>query len=170
MFSEQYFPSPDIHAFPRNVVGASYPIAYSNLQKLTLKSSTAVQPFASLPGSCAEGVPRLLINSERVGTLGSRADDVLLLGDCDTGTRKLATALGWDEELEELWRGTSHMLQEERQAGLHVEVVGPEKSKDEKVEEEIVALTKEVDRSLKVSEQRTAQIRAQVNDCNLRAP
>ena len=151
-------------------MGASHPNAYSNLEILTLKYSTAVQPFASLPGSCAEGVPRLLINSERVGTLGSRADDVLLLGDCDTGTRKLATVLGWDEELEELWRETSHMLQEEAQADVQLEVAGPEKSKDEKVEEEIVALTKEVDRSLKVSEQRTAQIRAQMNDCNLRAP
>ena len=132
--------------------------------------SSAVQPFASLPGSCAQGVPRLLINSERVGTLGSRADDVLLLGDCDTGTRKLATVLGWDKELEELWRQTSHMLREDIHADIQVEVAGPEKSKDENLEEEIVVLTKEVDRSLKISEQRTAEIRAQVNDCDFREP
>ncbi|KAL8790711.1 MAG: hypothetical protein Q9195_006253 [Heterodermia aff. obscurata] len=137
---------------------------------IVMGTSLTVQPFASLPGSCAEGVPRLLINSERVGTLGSRADDVLLLGDCDTGTRKLATVLGWDKELEELWQETSNMLQGDTQADILIECVGPEKSRDEKLDEEVVALTKEVDRSLKISEHRTAQLRAQVNDCDLREP
>ena len=137
---------------------------------IVMGTSLTVQPFASLPGSCAGGVPRLLINSERVGTLGSRADDVLLLGDCDTGTRKLATALGWDEELEDLWRETSNRPQEDTHADIQVEVARPKKSKDEKLEEEIVTLTTEVDRSLKISEYRTAQIRAQVNDCDLREP
>ena len=137
---------------------------------IIMGTSLTVQPFNRLPGQCAEGVPRLLINSERVGTLGSRADDVLLLGDCDTGTRRLAAALGWDEELEELWRETSHMLQEDTQADVNIEVAGLEKSKDEILEEEIVALTKEIDRSLQIAEHRTAQIQAQVNGCDLREP
>ena len=43
---------------------------------------------------------------EQVGTLGSRPDDVLILKDCDTGVKELTAALGWSEELEELWAGT----------------------------------------------------------------
>ncbi|KAJ5214836.1 NAD-dependent protein deacetylase hst2-1 [Penicillium chermesinum] len=51
--------------------------------------------------------PRVLINMEKVGGLGSRADDVLLLGDCDAGVRKFAKAMGWEEELEALWEKTN---------------------------------------------------------------
>lgn len=41
---------------------------------IVMGTSLRVQPFASLPECCREGVPRLLVNSERVGGLGSRAD------------------------------------------------------------------------------------------------
>lgn len=44
---------------------------------------------------------------EKVGSLGSKADDVLLLGECDDGVRRLADACGWLTELEELWAGTT---------------------------------------------------------------
>jgi hypothetical protein len=56
-------------------------------------TSLTVQPFASLPQMAKEDVPRLLINQEQVGDLGTRADDVLLLGDCDSGVRKVRTPL-----------------------------------------------------------------------------
>lgn len=120
---------------------------------IVMGTSLTVQPFASLPGFCAEGVPRLLINSERVGGLGTRADDVLLLGDCDDGVRKLATALGWAEELEELWGETQPPKEEEEPA--------PKKSKDELLEAEIVALTKEVEESLQISGERASRIKDQ---------
>lgn len=71
---------------------------------IVMGTSLSVQPFASLPDFCNEDVPRLLINRERVGSLGSRTDDVLLLEDCDSGARKLAVALGWEDELEALYR------------------------------------------------------------------
>ena len=61
-----------------------------------------VQPFASLPSLCEDGVPRLLINLQRVGDLGSRPDDVLLLEDCDSGVKKLADHLGWGQDLASL--------------------------------------------------------------------
>lgn len=73
---------------------------------LILGTSLTVYPFAALPQLIPEHVPRILINRESVGTLGSRPNDVLLLGDCDTGIKKLATALGWLEELEILWAST----------------------------------------------------------------
>jgi len=122
---------------------------------IVMGTSLTVQPFASLPGFCAEGVPRLLINSERVGGLGSRADDVLLLGDCDAGVRKLAIALGWDEELEELWRETKV---DEEEKGEEKKESSTETSKDELLEAEIAALTRDVDESLRISGERTEQI------------
>jgi NAD-dependent histone deacetylase SIR2 len=64
-----------------------------------------------------------------------------VLGDCDEGVRKLAEACGWLGELEELWEGTK--LEEEKGTGT-----GVEKTADEKLEEEIERLTREVDETL----------------------
>ncbi|KAG6986442.1 transcription initiation factor TFIID [Physcia stellaris] len=131
---------------------------------IVMGTSLTVQPFASLPGFCAEGIPRLLINSERVGTLGSRADDVLLLGDCDDGVRRLASALGWDEELEDLRRSICDMSRDNAKVDVHDEVAKPKKSKDDELEDEIAVLTKEVDSSLNISNERTAQILEQLKE------
>lgn len=121
---------------------------------IIMGTSLTVQPFASLPGFCAEGVPRLLINSERVGGLGSRADDVLLLGDCDAGVRKLASVLGWAEELDALWEQTNHKKVDIGET--------PEKSKNDALQDEITALTKDVEKSLSLSSERTTQIREEL--------
>ena len=60
---------------------------------LVLGTSLAVQPFASLVGMTRPGVPRLLINRERVGehmpggfdsSAASNAADGFYEGDCDT--------------------------------------------------------------------------------------
>ena len=120
---------------------------------IIMGTSLSVQPFASLPSFCSEGVPRLLINLEPVGGLGSRADDVLLLGDCDSGIRKFAAALGWSEELEALWKATVP------NTDLHNEQDNPSKTKDEELEDEIDLLTGEVDESLKISHDHTAWLR-----------
>ncbi|KAK5254007.1 Sir2 histone deacetylase Hst2, partial [Exophiala xenobiotica] len=74
---------------------------------IIMGTSLTVQPFASLPSFVSEDTPRVLINLEKVGGLGSRPDDVLMLGDCDAGVRKFADALGWRDELEELWETTN---------------------------------------------------------------
>lgn len=124
---------------------------------IVMGTSLSVQPFASLPGFCAEGVPRLLINKERVGGLGSRADDVLLLGECDAGVRHLASALGWLEELEALWRRTNP----EDDIGAQSQ---PEKTRDEVLEDEINKLTAEVDKSLQLSNDHTARLRNDLGD------
>jgi len=87
----------------------------------------------------------VLINLERVGGLGSRPDDVLLLGDCDEGVRRFADALGWREELEELWAKTNpDKAEREKQ-------VKP-KDKQTQLDEAIEALTKGVDQTLKLSD------------------
>ncbi|PYH88040.1 NAD-dependent deacetylase sirtuin-2 [Aspergillus ellipticus CBS 707.79] len=118
---------------------------------IVMGTSLTVQPFASLPGLVGEGVPRVLINMERVGGLGSRPDDVVVLGDCDTGVRKLARALGWGQDLEELWESTKPEEVQEQ---------GPPRTREEKLQDEVDRLTEEVDRTLGIStayEQRVRQ-------------
>lgn len=113
---------------------------------IVMGTSLTVQPFASLPSLCTRDAPRLLVNMERVGDLGSRPDDVLLLGDCDTGIRKLAGALGWQDELEDLW------------ATIKPELAKPEPDKarsektDDTLDSKVASLTEEVDKSLKISD------------------
>ncbi|ROW16541.1 hypothetical protein VPNG_02805 [Cytospora leucostoma] len=82
---------------------------------LVLGTSLTVQPFASLPEYAEEDTPRVLFNLERVGTFGTRRDDVLVLGDCDTGVRRLADELGWRDELEADWRRVVGEKEAERQ-------------------------------------------------------
>lgn len=112
---------------------------------IVLGTSLCVQPFASLPSFCKEGVPRVLINMERVGGMGSRPDDVLLLGDCDEGVRKFADALGWLDELEALWAETELEPKEKQIHGTSP------KSKDEQMQEQLDRLTEEVDQTLNIS-------------------
>ncbi|KAK4247015.1 DHS-like NAD/FAD-binding domain-containing protein [Corynascus novoguineensis] len=97
---------------------------------LVMGTSLQVHPFAGLPNMAEEEVPRVLFNLERVGSFGTRADDVMVLGDCDAGVRKLADALGWRDELEKAWRELVGDEEAERQlqgaakrlAALHDEV------------------------------------------------
>ncbi|KAI0699319.1 DHS-like NAD/FAD-binding domain-containing protein [Cerioporus squamosus] len=69
-------------------------------------TSLKVHPFASLTGLVPESCPRVLINMEPAGTIGSRPDDVVLLGRCDEIIRELARELGWEDELDREWGKT----------------------------------------------------------------
>ena len=120
---------------------------------IVMGTSLTVQPFASLPSFVREDTPRILINLERVGGLGGRADDVLLLGECDTGVRKLADALGWLDELESLWKKTSPPVPASKDQNV------PQKTREEKLEDEVEKLTQEIDKSLKISEEHTAWLK-----------
>jgi len=125
---------------------------------IVMGTSLTVQPFASLPSFVREETPRILINLEQVGGLGGRADDVLLLGDCDGGVRKLADALGWREELEDLWRRTVGA------EAVKKEQTVPSKTRDEELEDEVEKLTQDVDKSLKLSESHTAWLKDHLSD------
>jgi len=109
---------------------------------IVMGTSLSVHPFASLPQFCEEGAPRLLINSEQVGEMGSRSDDVLMLEDCDTGVRKLAEACGWLDELEALWAETERPQEPEAEK--------PKKSRDEMLQEEVDKLTRDVEETLRL--------------------
>ncbi|TVY52983.1 NAD-dependent protein deacetylase hst2-1 [Lachnellula cervina] len=116
---------------------------------IVMGTSLTVHPFASLPQSASEGVPRLLINKEQVGDFGSRPDDVVFLGDCDEGVRKLADALGWRDELEELWLEVGGNVKEKEAERLRE--AKKAMSKDEVLEAEIKQLTQDIDTTLQVS-------------------
>lgn len=113
---------------------------------IVMGTSLSVHPFASLPQICRDRTPRVLINSEQVGDMGSRPDDVLMLEDCDSGVRKLAEACGWLEELEEIWAATAPAGALER---ADEQVEPPvKKSRDELLQDEIDKLTRDVEKTL----------------------
>lgn len=124
---------------------------------IIMGTSLTVQPFASLPSFVREDTPRVLINFERVGSLGSRPDDVLVLGDCDEGVRKFADALGWLKELEELWESVNPDKGERSQPETTTK-----KTRQEQLEEEVEKLTKDIDTSLKISGQVSERIKAEL--------
>ncbi|KAF9465265.1 DHS-like NAD/FAD-binding domain-containing protein [Collybia nuda] len=101
---------PDIVFFgeglPKKFISAIPSIADADLL-IIIGTSLTVHPFASLAGMAErQSCPRVLINIERVGDLGSRRDDVVLLGKCDDIVRELCKELGWSDELEKLWAET----------------------------------------------------------------
>ncbi|KAG5918137.1 hypothetical protein E4U42_006988 [Claviceps africana] len=112
---------------------------------IVLGTSLSVEPFASLPGAAELGTPRLLINKERVGSLGCRADDVLALGACDDGIRRLADELGWRDELEAHWRRVVGDDEAERQLRGAAE-------QEDAVEDEVNRLAEGVESALKLQE------------------
>ena len=125
---------------------------------IVMGTSLTVQPFASLPSFVREETPRILINLERVGGLGSRADDVLLLGECDDGVRRLAASLGWLDELEDLWQRTNPSKDDQKDQQL------PPKARDEKLEEEVGVLTRDIDKTLKLSKDHLLWLQDHIED------
>ena len=154
------FVKPDIVFFgeslPKKFFEARHTPAEADLV-IIMGTSLTVMPFASLPELVPRHIPRLLINKERAGGIGSRPDDVVMLGDCDEEIRKLAKACGWLEELEERWARTAP------KDAIDIEK-GPKeaKSKDEMLEEEIEKLTKEVDNTLKIADDHRTGAKQQI--------
>ncbi|PGH19043.1 hypothetical protein AJ79_00077 [Helicocarpus griseus UAMH5409] len=160
---------PDIVFF-----GESLPEAFFMNRTLTaaadlciiMGTSLTVQPFASLPSLCKEGVPRLLINLNQVGGLGSRADDVLLLGECDDGVVKFADALGWRKELEELFAEINPEKAGLKREEEEKEKAKPPLSKDEQLRDEVERLTEEVEHTLTISRSHDERVRSELQKGN----
>ncbi|CAI7612987.1 unnamed protein product [Penicillium glandicola] len=124
---------------------------------IVMGTSLSVQPFAGLPSMVSQGVPRVLINMERVGGLGSRSDDVLVIGDCDAGVRKFAKALGWGEELEALWEESNSDPQK------RAEENAPLQTRDERLQDEVDRLTEEIDRTLGLTDAYQNKVREKLS-------
>ncbi|KAK0244512.1 DHS-like NAD/FAD-binding domain-containing protein, partial [Armillaria nabsnona] len=89
---------PDIVFFGESVppgqVHTRYPLRQDGRSLLIIGTSLNVHPFASLTGLAEPLCPWVLINLEKVGHLGRRPDDVLLLGKCDEVVKDLCRELG----------------------------------------------------------------------------
>lgn len=73
-------------------------------------TSLTVQPFAKLAAMAPRTCPRILINLDFAGDLGTHADDVVLLGKCDAIVRDLCRELGWEDALDREWAKTALTL------------------------------------------------------------
>jgi NAD+-dependent protein deacetylase SIR2 len=77
---------------------------------IVMGTSLTVHPFASLVNMVEGQCPRVLINLDKVGGMGSGKNDLVLLGKCDDIIRDLAKELGWEEELDKEWVATAESL------------------------------------------------------------
>ncbi|KAG5350502.1 hypothetical protein C0989_010788 [Termitomyces sp. Mn162] len=133
---------------------------------LIIGTSLTVHPFASLAGMADHKTcRRVLINLERVGDIGRRPGDTVLLGECDVIIRELCAALGWADELEEAWaetalkdpqakaeaKGGNEAKAEAKggNEGVEVEEAGKEK---EALEKEIDKITNGIEKQLDLTE------------------
>lgn len=105
-----YNPGPEIAdgaaQLPEDFIKA-VPNLYKADLLIVMGTSLIVQPFASLAERVPDSCPRVLINLDRVGSFGSKSDDVVLLGKCDEIVRELCKELGWEDELVRLWDETA---------------------------------------------------------------
>jgi NAD-dependent histone deacetylase SIR2 len=118
---------------------------------IIMGSSLRVFPFSMLPETCSEKTVRLLINKEPTGGIGSRLDDVIVLGGCDQGVRDLAEELGWLEELEHLWTSIGGCGRREMAAEENLTI-----------DDQIGRLTKEVEQGLNVADQFKTHVEAEL--------
>ena len=77
---------------------------------IVIGTSLTVHPFASLVNMVTGQCPRVLINLDKVGEIGSGKNDIVLLGKCDDIIRDLAKELGWEDELDKEWAATAASL------------------------------------------------------------
>jgi len=84
---------------------------------IVMGTSLTVHPFARLVDMVPNDCPRVLINMDKVGAIGTRSDDVVLLGKCDDTVKAIASELGWLKELEEAWEKTRFTVGQSEEQG-----------------------------------------------------
>lgn len=114
---------------------------------IVIGTSLTVHPFASLANMVDNRCPRVLINLDKVGDIGSRKNDLVLLGKCDDIIRELAKELGWEEDLDTEWATTTESL-DTREASTEAKDL----SDGNKLDLEIEKITERVAGTLSVSE------------------
>ncbi|GJJ13181.1 hypothetical protein Clacol_007432 [Clathrus columnatus] len=155
---------PDIvffgEALPAEFHKSIYNLASADLLFI-MGTSLTVYPFAGLTQLVRKSCPRVLINLDPVGDIGSRIDDVLLLGKCDKMVEDLCKLLGWEKELEDLWAETVNSLDSEE---IKVDPPAPT------IEEEVKKLTDEVEETLKISEELRGEVQKLTQPSSSKTP
>ncbi|KAH9985065.1 DHS-like NAD/FAD-binding domain-containing protein [Russula compacta] len=102
---------PDIVFFGESVTPPSFFGSIGQLHDadllIVIGTSLTVHPFASLVNMVKGQCPRVLINLDKVGGIGSGKNDLVFLGKCDDIIRDLAKKLGWEDELDKEWAATT---------------------------------------------------------------
>ncbi|KAG6830569.1 hypothetical protein H0H92_016020 [Tricholoma furcatifolium] len=117
---------------------------------LIIGTSLTVHPFASLAGMAdRKSCRRVLINLEKVGDIGRRPEDIVLLGECDVIVRDLCKALGWEKELDAAWEETASTVESVRKGEPskgkeNISEVHGKKEAQEEVEKLASAIEKEL--------------------------
>lgn len=132
---------------------------------IIMGTSLLVMPFAVLPMRVRGETPRVLINLEVVGGIGSRRDDVVMLDSCDAGVRRLAKNLGWLDELEELWAKTDPDIKTDKGKRKQDVYDGP-MDMDEVLRAQVASLTRDVDKSLNLAEKHRSSVSHQLRISN----
>jgi len=136
---------------------------------IIMGTSLTVHPFAQLPSLARRDIPRLLINLERVGDVGSRVNDVVKLGDCNTIVKELCEELGWIEELNRLWDATADTVDKNEAKGKaeRNEEVLAKKADDQDAQDAVVAaqveaISRAVQERLRIVDEHTAHALAEI--------
>ncbi|KAG6868260.1 hypothetical protein C0993_005751 [Termitomyces sp. T159_Od127] len=119
---------------------------------LIIGTSLTVHPFASLAGMADRSCHRVLINLERVGDIGRRSRDIVLLGECDAIVRELCAALGWAEELDIAWAETVMTTEAGGKAKNESEGKEGEGKEEDELEKEINKIADVIEKQLDLAE------------------
>jgi hypothetical protein len=124
---------------------------------IIMGTSLTVHPFAALPSMIPFGTPRLLINREQVGDIGTRVNDVVALGECDVQIRRLCKEIGngWEEELDRLWGDTAIAETATAEPTAMATALHPptdQASKDANLSARLDAIAKAVEERLRLTE------------------
>ncbi|KAH8984308.1 Sir2 family histone deacetylase Hst2 [Lactarius akahatsu] len=145
---------PDIVFFgeslPPNFYGALAKLRDADLL-IVMGTSLTVHPFASLINTVSGKCPRVLINLDQVGGIGSERNDLVFLGKCDDIVRDLARGLGWEDELDKEWEETAKSLDNHETPHEPPEKDKVDEAK-EKLEHELEKITKNVGSALSLIE------------------
>jgi len=110
-----------------------------------LETSLTLHPFAALVNMVKGQCPRVLINLDKVGGIGSGKNDIVLLGKCDDTIRDLARELGWEDELDKEWAGTVASLD------THKATEEKDRADEDKLAGEIEKIVERVEGGLSIS-------------------
>jgi NAD-dependent histone deacetylase SIR2 len=113
---------------------------------IVIGTSLTVHPFAALVNMVKGQCPRVLINLDKVGGIGSGKNDIVLLGKCDDTIRDLARELGWEDELDKEWAGTVASLD------THKATEEKDRADEDKLAGEIERIVERVEGGLSISE------------------
>jgi NAD-dependent histone deacetylase SIR2 len=113
---------------------------------IVIGTSLTVHPFAALVNMVGGQCPRVLINLDKVGGIGSGKKDMVFLGKCDDIICDLARELGWEDELNKEWATTA--------ASLDTDEATEEKDRADETElaAEIEKIVERVEGGLSISE------------------